>query len=278
MSTCCNLFRVLSLVGAGTFAAGTAGGQTVFTSQQPVSGGGVARWSQLWQDPGPNGNDLDGDSVCWEDFTLGVPSQINHIEWWGKGACEQGFLIEFWKQDPGTIAYQPLGVFYYGGNHAIQPEAKFRTTAYTVSPGPGGINHYVLDLASPVSLPANTAANPRWFIDIVGLTGLAYYTWDWSQGLGGSTRSFQFIRGGTSGGGPLFRQLPEGRAMVLSGSVLPGPCYPDCNGDGLLNLADFGCFQTKFALQDPYADCNGDGFLGLADFGCFQTKFALGCP
>jgi hypothetical protein len=27
-----------------------------------------------------------------------------------------------------------------------------------------------------------------------------------------------------------------------------------------------------------YADCNGDGVLGLADFGCFQTKFALGCP
>jgi hypothetical protein len=55
-------------------------------------------------------------------------------------------------------------------------------------------------------------------------------------------------------------------------------CYADCNGDGVLGLADFGCFQTKFALQNPYADCNGDGVLGLADFGCFQTKFALGCP
>ena len=55
-------------------------------------------------------------------------------------------------------------------------------------------------------------------------------------------------------------------------------CYPDCNGDGALNLGDFGCFQTKFALGDPYADCNGDGNLNLGDFGCFQTKFALGCP
>ncbi len=55
-------------------------------------------------------------------------------------------------------------------------------------------------------------------------------------------------------------------------------CYPDCNGDSALNLADFGCFQTKFALADPYADCNGDSVLNLADFGCFQTKFALGCP
>jgi hypothetical protein len=64
----------------------------------------------------------------------------------------------------------------------------------------------------------------------------------------------------------------------LGGGGTPLPCYPDCNGDGVLGLADFGCFQTKFALNDPYADCNGDGVVNLADFGCFQTKFALGCP
>ncbi len=55
-------------------------------------------------------------------------------------------------------------------------------------------------------------------------------------------------------------------------------CYPDCNGDQLLNLADFGCFQTAFATGNMYADCNGDTILNLADFGCFQTKFAIGCP
>jgi hypothetical protein len=55
-------------------------------------------------------------------------------------------------------------------------------------------------------------------------------------------------------------------------------CYPDCDGDNLLTLADFGCFQTKFGLGDPYADCDGDTALTLADFGCFQTSFGLGCP
>jgi hypothetical protein len=55
-------------------------------------------------------------------------------------------------------------------------------------------------------------------------------------------------------------------------------CYPDCDGDTLLTLADFGCFQTKFGLGDPYADCDGDTLLTLADFGCFQTAFGLGCP
>jgi hypothetical protein len=55
-------------------------------------------------------------------------------------------------------------------------------------------------------------------------------------------------------------------------------CYPDCNDDGALNLADFGCFQTRFASGSPYADCNGDFALNLADFGCYQTRFAQGCP
>jgi hypothetical protein len=54
-------------------------------------------------------------------------------------------------------------------------------------------------------------------------------------------------------------------------------CYPDCNCDGQLNLADFGCFQVKFIFADLYADCNGDGIVNLADFGCFQVRYGLGC-
>lgn len=55
-------------------------------------------------------------------------------------------------------------------------------------------------------------------------------------------------------------------------------CRADFNRDGTLNLADFGAFQTAFALGDPRADFNGDGVLNLADFGAFQSAFALGCP
>jgi hypothetical protein len=68
------------------------------------------------------------------------------------------------------------------------------------------------------------------------------------------------------------------RATWASVSCQPGVCYADCNADTTLDLADFGCFQTKFALGDLYADCNADGVRNLSDFGCFQTKFALGCP
>ncbi len=55
-------------------------------------------------------------------------------------------------------------------------------------------------------------------------------------------------------------------------------CYPDCNLSGVLTIADFACFQTRFVAGDPYADCNGVGGLTIADFGCFQTKFTAGCP
>ena len=115
-----------------------------------------------------------------------------------------------------------------------------------------------------------------------GVTANGIATWDGQQwaalgpGLSGPGRALtlwndDLIVGGTFGtaGGiqsPYFARYgcPD--------------CFPDCNGDGVLTLADFGCFTTKFALGDPYADCNGDAVLNLSDFGCFTTKFALGCP
>jgi hypothetical protein len=55
-------------------------------------------------------------------------------------------------------------------------------------------------------------------------------------------------------------------------------CYPDCNGDGLLDISDFGCFNNKFLTGSPYADCNGDGILDISDYGCFTNAFIVGCP
>lgn len=208
---------VLPLAGRDSFGA-------TIVSQPPIAGGGVMRWSQLWQDPGPNGNDLDGDSICWEDFSTAYPVVINHLEWWGNGASELGFRIDFWKQDPGTIAYQPWAVFEAPGS-AVQPEARFTAAPgdYVEVPEAGGLTHYTLDLQTAVSLPANTAGNPRWFIAVIGLTQKAYYNWNWAQNSAGSSRTFQFIRGGTAGGGSLFRQLPEGRAFVLAGTIAEPP-------------------------------------------------------
>ncbi len=57
-------------------------------------------------------------------------------------------------------------------------------------------------------------------------------------------------------------------------------CYPNCdrsNTPPYLNVNDYICFQTKFALGDPYADCDANGIRNVNDYICFQTKFALGC-
>jgi hypothetical protein len=66
--------------------------------------------------------------------------------------------------------------------------------------------------------------------------------------------------------------------LVVLGGVESGGCYPDCNNDGSLTAADFGCFQTEFVGGNMYTDCNGDGLLNAADFGCFQAVFVTGCP
>jgi hypothetical protein len=54
-------------------------------------------------------------------------------------------------------------------------------------------------------------------------------------------------------------------------------CYPDCDASGILNIDDFICFQTFYAIGDPYADCDASGNLNIDDFICFQTFYAIGC-
>ncbi len=57
----------------------------------------------------------------------------------------------------------------------------------------------------------------------------------------------------------------------------PQACYPDCDAGGSLNIDDFICFQTFFAIGDAYADCDASGALNIDDFICFQTFYAIGC-
>jgi hypothetical protein len=61
-------------------------------------------------------------------------------------------------------------------------------------------------------------------------------------------------------------------------------CYANCDvstGTPALNVADFICFQQRFAAGHPYANCDGSTaapVLTIADFVCFQQRFAAGCP
>jgi hypothetical protein len=107
----------------------------------------------------------------------------------------------------------------------------------------------------------------------------------WAHQLGTPAFDFAHALAPDGAGGFLVAGITEGSLAGPSAGRIDtwiarygGACYPDCNPDGALTVADFGCFQTKFVQADPYADCDSDGKLTPADFGCFQTKFAAGCP
>ncbi len=54
-------------------------------------------------------------------------------------------------------------------------------------------------------------------------------------------------------------------------------CPVDCDSSGSLDIDDFICFQTLYAIGDAGADCDGNGTLDLDDFVCFQSAYAMGC-
>ena len=152
----------------------------------------------------------------------------------------------------------------------------------------------------PTTLPSASTMSLRIFVDSNGLALGASINLDVK--LNGVTVGQAAIQQGVTGpidfqyafasvAGPGYRvelletnTVPPGQGAASMGLgnqswvVLSGACYPDCNADGSLTVADFGCFQTRFVAGDPYADCNGDGVRTVADFGCFQTKFVAGCP
>lgn len=219
--------KLLSALACLALAA-TAGAQQILVNQTPAANGGTLRWSKLWVDP-TGQNDLDGDAICYEDFVLSSPATINHLEWWGDAVPNQGFQLEIWRQDPGTIAYQPIAVFRETTAH---PEWAVTTKVFNWESTADGIVHYSFDLTTPVELAANDANNPRWFLAVIGLTDVPFLEWSWAQGLGGSTRTFQWVR---QSAGPQFRVLGEGRAMVIAGPV-PEPATIAVIGIGVVML------------------------------------------
>jgi hypothetical protein len=74
-------------------------------------------------------------------------------------------------------------------------------------------------------------------------------------------------------------------SLAVAGLPVPGTsCYANCDNSTaspILNVADFSCFLTRYAAQDPYANCDNSTAiptLNVADFSCFLTKYAAGCP
>jgi hypothetical protein len=65
--------------------------------------------------------------------------------------------------------------------------------------------------------------------------------------------------------------------------IEPLTCYPNCDrstSPPFLNINDFICFQSFFAMGQPYANCDNSTtppILNVNDFICFLSSFAAGC-
>jgi hypothetical protein len=128
--------------------------------------------------------------------------------------------------------------------------------------------------AGAVTLERSASANGPWSLVAAGLPDNGRHQAQLGGASGGLGCSYPPV-------GTLYLratlQTTGGGASGTAGPfTLHNDCYADCNKDGQLTVADFGCFQTAFVQEGCDCDCNSQ--CTVADFGCFQTAFVLGCP
>lgn len=105
------------------------------------------------------------------------------------------------------------------------------------------------------------------YLSLHGIEVPAGYKLEYVYAISGDGRTF----GGAARN--LSTNTKEGFVATVPGKG----CFADCDASGGLDIDDFICFQTRFAIEDPYADCDASGGLDIDDFICFQTLFAVGC-
>ncbi len=188
---------------------------------------------------------------------------------------------------------------------ALVPAALFGQTTWQVEhcvfPGPGlpavecYTGQHVQGTSTPVASPGGQSwvitshpINRQFVCDFTGINlhhrseitlaadGVRIGSAEILDAAGGSIAVFWSQACGEAGVGFLTSDLPPGLPPTVEVRLHP-PCYQDCNCDNQLNIADWGCFQTRFVAGEPYADCNGVGGLTIADFACFQTLWFVGC-
>jgi len=76
----------------------------------------------------------------------------------------------------------------------------------------------------------------------------------------------------------LLFENPNAAIGIYGASIGGEDCAGDCDGNGILNVLDFVCFQQEWQAQTPKGDCDGNGIYNILDFVCFQQAFQAGCP
>ncbi|MEX2218408.1 MAG: hypothetical protein WD749_06565 [Phycisphaerales bacterium] len=194
--------------------------------------------------------------------------------------------IDFW---PGTAAGNPVQVDLYtregtyaGFDHDpvfwTQHPPIITTSAGSTSTSP----RTVLTLPTPVTIGAGQTVGV-YLVGTVG--GYRYRSSTTANPVSDIHLSLEsnLARPGLFAGTAITGRRFAGVIHYTLGSG-PQPCYANCDESTqapVLNVADFGCFLTRYAAGEAYANCDESTqapALNVADFGCFLTKYAAGCP
>lgn len=74
--------------------------------------------------------------------------------------------------------------------------------------------------------------------------------------------------------GGFYQDSSNESAYVFSTSL----CFPDYNGDTILDFSDVSAFIGAFTASDPIADFNLDGSFNFFDVSAFLVAYLAGCP
>jgi hypothetical protein len=122
-----------------------------------------------------------------------------------------------------------------------------------------------------------------------GVSASSIAAWDgaaWrplGSGLSDWVETLTVFDGELIAGGWFTGAAGQGAGFIAAWRGCTAPCYANCDDstiEPILNVADFSCFLSRFAAQDPYANCDQSTLeptLNIADFSCFLQKFAAGC-
>jgi hypothetical protein len=199
------------------------------------------------------------------------------------------------------------GAFDHAGPIAASRLARWDGVSWSAVGGglSGGLSTAVLSLAA-IDEGGRTALYAGGRFDHAGLTPASNLArWDgasWSAlgapgqgvyGASGEVRALASLDDDRSGPHPTtlyaggdFLFTSRGPSWYLAPFTLCGPttCYANCDHSTtppILNVADFLCFQSQFASNNPAANCDASTtppILNINDFLCFQSAFARGCP
>jgi probable HAF family extracellular repeat protein len=159
------------------------------------------------------------------------------------------------------------------------PTGPFQSYAYGVSDdgavvvGQGTVEGGLFGAGQGVAFIWDARNGMRAIVDV--LTGLGVDMTGWSL-----TSARAISSDGTVISGIGLNPDGNGEGWI---AVIPRECYANCDASTtppILNIADFVCFQQRFAGGDSYANCDGSTApptLNIADFVCFMAQFAAGC-